>query len=73
MVAKAKKVKLTEACIMLLVAFLETSETSKIELFLKIVSSIKQLTIFTKGIILMLDWVLNTPLSFGNNWKQKIL
>ena len=36
MAAEAKKVKLTEACIMLLVAFLETSETSKIELFLKI-------------------------------------
>ena len=67
MAAKAKKVKLAEGCIMLLVAFLETSETSKIELFLKIVNSIKRLTIFTKGIILMLDRVLNTPLSFGNN------
>ena len=67
MAAEAKKVKFTEACIMLLVAFLETSEISKIELFLKIVNSIKLLTIFTKGIILMLDWVLNTPLSFGNS------
>ena len=73
MAAEAKKVKFTEVCIMLLVAFLETSEISKIELFLKIVNNIKLLTIFTKGIILMLDWVLNTPLSFGNSWKQKIL
>ena len=52
MVAKAKKVKLTEACIKLLVVFLETSEISKMELFMKIVNSIKPLTIFTKGFIL---------------------
>ena len=52
MVAKAKKVKLTEACIKLLAVFLETSEIFKMELFMKIVNSIKPLTIFAKGFIL---------------------
>ena len=53
MAAKAKKIELTEAFIeAFLVRFLEPSQTSKIEPFVKIVSSIKLLTIFTKGFIL---------------------
>ena len=50
--AKAKKVELREVFIKILVAFLETSETSKMQLFVKLVNRIKPLTIFTKGFIL---------------------
>ena len=50
MAAKDKKVELTEVFIKLLVTFLEPSETSKMELLVKIVNSIKPL--ITKGSIL---------------------
>ena len=50
--AKAKKVKLTETFIEAFSGIFRTSQTSKMELFVKIFNSIKPLTIFTKGSIL---------------------
>ena len=41
--------ELTGALLKLLVAFLEPSQTSKMELFYKIVDCINPFTIFTKG------------------------
>ena len=52
MAAEAKKAKLTQGFSKLSVAFLEPSELSKMELFVKIVDYIKPLTVFTKGSIL---------------------
>ena len=52
MAAKAKNVELAEAFIEALVTFLEPSQTSKMELFVKIINGIKLLTIFTKSSIL---------------------
>ena len=48
MAAEAKNVESQKLLLKLLVAFLEPSQTSKIELFVKIVNGIKLLTIFTK-------------------------
>ena len=48
MAAKAKNTELAEAFIELLLAFLEPSQKSKMELFAKIVNAIKPLTTFTK-------------------------
>ena len=50
--AKAKKVKLTETFIEAFSGIFRTSQTSKMELFVKIFNSIKPLTIFAKGSIL---------------------
>ena len=52
MVVKTKKVELTVAFLKLFVAFLQTSRTSKIGLFMKIVNAIKPSAIFTNGFIL---------------------
>ena len=56
MAAKAKKVELTEAFIEAFSGvtsnFIEPSQTSKVEPFVKIVNSIKLLIIFTKDFIL---------------------
>ena len=52
MAAKAKKLNSQKLLLKLLVAFLEPSQTSKMEPFVKIVKSIKLLIIFAKGFIL---------------------
>ena len=52
MAAKAKKSEVKELLLKPLVAFLEPSQISKMELFVKIVNGIKLLTIFTKVSIL---------------------
>ena len=48
MAAKAKNVELTKVLLKLIVAFLDPSQTSKMEFFVKIVNGIKLLTIFTR-------------------------
>ena len=50
----------------ILVAFLESIETSKIDPFVKIVNGI---IYYFQAPFYMFEWVLNTPLSFGNTWK----
>ena len=52
MAAKAKKLNFTEAFIEAFSGVFRTSQTSKMEPFVKIVDSIKLLIIFTKGFIL---------------------
>ena len=52
MAAKAKKLNSQKLLLKLLVAFLEPSQTSMMEPFVKMVDSIKLLIIFTKGFIL---------------------
>ena len=52
MAAKAKKLNSQKLLLKLLVAFLEPSQTSKTEPFVKMVDSIKLLIVFTKGFIL---------------------
>ena len=49
---KLIKLNLQKLLLKLLVEVLETNQTSKMELFVKIVNGIKSLTIFTKGFIL---------------------
>ena len=49
---KLIKLNLQKLLLKLLVEVLETNQTSKMELFVKIVNAIKSLTIFTKGFIL---------------------
>ena len=48
MAAKAKKLNSQKLLLKLLVAFLEPSQTSKMQPFVKMVASIKLLIIFTK-------------------------
>ena len=52
MAAKTKILNAKKLLLKLLVAFSELSQTSKMELFVKIVNGIKLLTIFTKSCIL---------------------
>ena len=52
MAAKAKNVELKKLLLKIFVAFLEPSQTSKMEFFVKIVNGIKLLTMFTKSSIL---------------------
>ena len=47
----------------ILVAFLESIETSKMDPFVKIVNGI---IYYFQAPFYMFEWVLNTPLSFGN-------
>ena len=42
----------------------ESSQTSKLKLFMKIIKEWKPLTIFKKSFIIMFDWVLNAPVWF---------
>ena len=65
------KILNSQLLLKLLMAFLELSQISKMELFVKIVNGIKLLTIFTKTVnyflhLRIFEWVLNTPLSFEN-------
>ena len=68
------KILNSQLLLKLLMASLELSQISKMELFVKIVNGIKLLTIFTKTVnyflhLRIFEWVLNTPLSFENTWK----
>ena len=68
------KILNSQLLLKLLMASLELSQISKMELFVKIVNGIKLLTIFTKTVnyflhLRIFEWVLNTLLSFENTWK----